>query len=174
MLIKVLWAPVHRKAKKGIIRMVTIRPKNITTIHMQGACETHARSRVTSRDLTSVIDEPNARGGSNMGLTPTETLIASLIGCTNVIASRLAERMDIQLTQMNVSAEAEFDRRGAALEQEIEIPFPSIRLTISANSNATPEQIEQLAQELGQHCPVSKVLRAAGTNLEEIWQINDA
>ncbi len=154
--------------------MVTIRPKNITSIRMQGTAETHARTRVSVRDLTSVLDEPNARGGSNMGFTPTETLVASLIGCTNVIASRLAERMGITLRNLNVSAEAEFDRRGAALEEEIEIPFPSIRLTISAVSNGTPAQVEKLAEELGKHCPVSKVMRAAGTQVDEIWQISDA
>lgn len=153
--------------------MVTIRPKNITTIRIQGTCETHARTRISSRDLTGVIDEPAMRGGTNMGFTPTETLVASLIGCTNVITSRLAERMDISLENLSVSAEAEFDRRGAALEAEIEVPFPSIRLTISAKSSGTPEQIEQLAAELGQHCPVSKVMRAAGTKIEEIWQIGD-
>ena len=36
-------------------------------------------------DVYSIVDEPIERGGTNLGLTPTETLMSGLIACTNVI-----------------------------------------------------------------------------------------
>ena len=42
--------------------MVTIKPKTVVTMKMAGACTTHARTDVTVRDITVVIDEPAERG----------------------------------------------------------------------------------------------------------------
>ena len=68
---------------------------NVIKMKVEGAVKSHARTDILARDVETVIDEPNARGGTNLGLTPTETLMASLIGCTNVISHRIAESIGI-------------------------------------------------------------------------------
>ena len=60
--------------------MVTIRPKTTIKMRMSATGETHARTSVKVRDLESIIDEPIERDGTNQGLTPTETLMAALVG----------------------------------------------------------------------------------------------
>ena len=47
---------------------------NVVTMKLEGAVKSHARTDILARDVESVIDEPTVRGGTNLGLTPTETL----------------------------------------------------------------------------------------------------
>lgn len=130
-----------------------------------------ARTRVTTRDVSTVVDEPVVRGGTNMGPTPTNPLMAFLIGCTNVIAQRIAHKMGVEFHDMTVDVKAQFDRRGASLEEAISVPFPEITQTISARSNATPAQIEESWRDLARFCPISVVIHAAGSKIYEIWNI---
>src|SRR6516164_11118792 len=59
-------------------------------------------------------------------------MIASLLGCTNVILNRVAEKNHVEVQALSLAAEASFDRRGVMLEEEVAVPFPEIRLTIDA------------------------------------------
>jgi len=83
----------------------------VVTMAMAGACLSHTRTDVSVRDLVISIDEPIERGGTNAGPSPTETMIAALIGCTNVITQRVAEKAGVEIEDMAVKAEARFDRR---------------------------------------------------------------
>ena len=107
--------------------MVTVRPKTTVQQHIAATCPTHSRTDLQVRDLESVIDEPEERDGTNLGFTPTETLIASLIGCTNVISHKIAHKHGIAFDDMTIEAEATFDRRGASLMEEIKRTVPQDR-----------------------------------------------
>jgi len=146
-----------------------IRMKTVTEMAMTGTARSHARTDIAVRDVASIIDEPAARGGTNAGLTPTETLLSSLLGCTNVITQRIAHRDGVTIGELTVDAKAKFDRRGAALEEEIDTPFPEITLTVTLSTDATPEQLEHIKVELARFCPIAKVIRAAGTTITETW-----
>lgn len=152
--------------------MAEIKLKTVVDMNLKGVVESHARTRVTTRDVNTVIDEPTMRGGTNMGLTPTDTLMAALIGCTNVISQRIAHNKGVEFADMTVDVKAQFDRRGASLEEAIAVPFPEITLTITGRSNATPQQIEEIKQDLAKFCPISVVIRAAGTRINEVWNIS--
>ena len=76
--------------------------KNIITMCLSAKSQTHARTLINVRDLTSIIDEPLARDGTNQGLTPTETVLSSLMGCTNVVGHRLADLMGVKFENMNI------------------------------------------------------------------------
>lgn len=82
---------------------------------MGAIAQTPARVKIRARDLQSIVDEPVERGGSNLGFTPTETMLGALIGCTNVIANRLASEIGISLSEMEISLTADFNRLGAML-----------------------------------------------------------
>ena len=123
------------------------------------------------RDLESVIDEPEERDGTNLGFTPTETLIASLIGCTNVISHKIAHKHGIAFDDMTIQADVTFDRRGASLMEEIRVPFPKIVLTIDVRTDASDADMEKVRTELPMYCPVSKVIREAGSVIEEVWNV---
>lgn len=146
-----------------------IKPKTTVDMRVSGTVVHHARTDIAVRDLTMIIDEPAARGGTNMGITPTETLVSALVGCTNVITQRIAHRDGVHIGAMTVNAHAKLDRRGAAMEEEIGIPFPSIALTIDLATDATPAQLDLIKTDLARFCPIAKVLRAAGTVIDETW-----
>lgn len=151
--------------------MVTIRMKTITDMKLSGDVKSHARTDVSTRDVSAIIDEPVAREGTNLGLTPTETLMASLIGCTNVITQRIAHHKGVTVGDMHIDAAAKFDRRGVTLQEELEVPFPGVVLTIDIQTDATAEQMEEIKSHLQKFCPIAKVIRNAGTAIDEIWNV---
>lgn len=152
--------------------MTNMTQKSEVIMSMSATGETHARTKINIRDVSSVIDEPEARGGTNQGLTPTETLMSSLIGCTNVISKRIAHKMGIELGEMDIQLSAKFDRRGTMLEEEIDVPFSEVTMDIEIDTDATEEQINMLKIDLAKFCPIAKVLRGSGVNIIENWIIN--
>ena len=153
----------------GASRKMAIRQKTTVDMNLMAKGETHARMVVTARDVTGIVDEPEMRGGTNRGLTPTETLMSSLLGCTNVISHRIAERMGITLKDMDITLGAKFNRLGTMLEEEIEQPFADIVLQISVATDASAEQLDALKADLARFCPIAKVIRASGITITEHW-----
>lgn len=151
--------------------MATVSEKTTVQQKLQATCPTHSRSDILTRDVETVIDEPKERGGTNLGLTPTETLMAALIGCTNVIGNKIAHKHGIELRDVSIDAEATFDRRGTMLQEEIDVPFPKIVLTVNVTTTASAAEIEKVKTELPMYCPISKVIRQAGTEIEEVWNV---
>ena len=109
---------------------------NVVHMKLEGSSKSHSRTDIITRDVESVIDEPIARGGTNLGMSPTETLITSLIGCTNVITHRIMEKMGFKINSMDIKTKTLFNRDGVGLIQEVEIPFPEITLDIEISTDA--------------------------------------
>jgi uncharacterized OsmC-like protein len=151
--------------------MVAVVQKTVVTQRLDGRCTSHSRTDVTVRDRAMVIDEPLERGGTNQGFTPTETLMASLVGCTNVITHKVAHKNGVEIRSMNVRLEAQFDRRGVTLQEEIERPFTTVTLHIDLQTDADAAAVERVKRELAMFCPVAKVFRNAGIELKEIWNV---
>lgn len=149
--------------------MVNIKPKTTIKMRLSAVGETHARSKVTSRDVTATIDEPLERDGTNQGLSPTETLMSSLIGCTNVISKKIAHKMGFEMGEMTIALTSNFDRRGVLLADEVEMPFTDIVMDIEVATNGTPDQIEAMKADLAKFCPVAKVFRGSGVTITENW-----
>lgn len=152
--------------------MATAKPKTVVKYNMHGQSVSHARTDVETRDVDVTIDEPTERGGTNMGLSPTETLVAALIGCTNVIGQRVGEAHGVHFEDLTIDAVAEFDRRGVMMQEEVDVPFPKITLTIKAKSDVDDATLEKVKADLGKFCPIAKVIRGSGTEIEEVWEIS--
>jgi len=136
-----------------------------------GESLTHARTDVHVRDRVVTTDEPAERGGTNVGASPTETMLSALVGCTNNIATKIAHHKKLEFEIESIDLEAEFDRRGVLMVEDIDIPFPNIKLTINVRTDATAEQLAEVQALLPQFCPVSKVFRAAGSKIVEEWNV---
>ena len=78
--------------------------KNLVHMKLEGSSKSNSRADIIARDVESVIDEPVARGGTNLGLSPTETLMSSLIGCTNVITHRIMEKMGFKINSLDIKS----------------------------------------------------------------------
>lgn len=149
---------------------MAIRQKTTITMKIASDSPSHSLTNVSVRDVSFPIDEPTERGGTNMGPSPTETLVSALIGCTNVIGHKCANSLDIDIGHLKIDAECDFDRRGVTLAEEVNVPFVAVRLKVKYDGSATPEDIERLKPEVAKFCPLSKMLKQAGTVIEEDWQ----
>lgn len=152
---------------------MAVRMKTTVTLKAQATCPSHSLSNVSVRDLAFAIDEPTERGGTNLGPTPTDTALAALIGCTNVIGHKCAKKLGVDIGHLNISADCAFDRRGVTLSKEIDVPFQSIALHVEASGSASAADLARLADETEKFCPLSKLFRAAGTEITTHWSTAD-
>lgn len=148
---------------------MAIRMKTVVTYRTTAQCPTHARTEIPIRDLNVVIDEPEERGGTNMGATPTETAMTALIACTNVIGHKNAKKLGVDLGTITIDADCKFDRRGVLMEEEIDLPFPEITLTVNCDTQASQDQLDQVGVETAKYCAIAKLFEAAGTKLTVNW-----
>lgn len=147
-----------------------IKPKTTVKTKVVAECPSHSRSDVSVRDTGLVIDEPVERHGTNAGPSPTETALAALVGCTNVIGHKCAHRLGVDIGHLSISLVCDFDRRGVLLAEEIEVPFQKIELTITADGPCSQADLEQVAAEVAKFCPLAKLFRGAGTEIAETWR----
>ena len=145
--------------------------ENVISMKVEGSSKSHARTDILTRDVESVIDEPTIRGGTNLGLTPTETLMASLIGCTNVITHRIADQLGVKIKKLDVNVNSKFNKDGVSLLKEIEVPFPILEMNIKIASNASEIQLETIKKQLKMFCPISKVISNSGTKIIDNWEV---
>jgi len=148
---------------------MAIKMKNTVTLRAKADCPSHAKSEISTRDITFIVDEPTERGGTNLGPTPTDTAIAALIGCTNVIGHKCAKKLGIDIGHLTIDASCQLDRRGVLLQEEIDIPFESLTLEVVSDGNASDTELQQVAAETAKFCAVSKLFEKAGTQLTVNW-----
>lgn len=130
----------------------------------------HSLTNIKVRDVDFAIDEPVERGGTNKGPTPTETIVSALIACTNVIGHKCAEAHNIDIGHLKIDVACDFDRRGVTLAEEVDVPFQKIKMDVTYDGTATQADIDRLQTEVAKYCPLSKVFKAAGTVIEEVWK----
>ena len=88
-----------------------------------------------------------------------------------MISQKIAHKNGLHLTISEIRLEAQFDRRGVTLVEDVAVPFPAMTLHIDAVTDATEAQMDQLRTELTMFCPIAKLVRASGTELTEIWNV---
>lgn len=150
--------------------MCALRMKTTVKLRSSGETVSHARTDISVRDVTYVIDEPTERGGTNLGPTPTDTALGALIACTNVIGSKCADKLGIDAGDMSITCACDFDRRGVTLTEEIDVPFQSIELAVKCHGSAKQDDLDRLAVEVEKFCPLSKLFIQAGTKITTTWQ----
>ena len=148
---------------------MAVKMKTVVTYRAKAECPTHARTEIPVRDVNVVIDEPLERGGTNLGPTPTEAAMTALIACTNVIGHKNAHRLGIDLGTISIDANCKFDRRGVLMEEEIDVPFPEITLTVNCDTPASQEELARVGVETAKYCAIAKLFEQSGTDLTVNW-----
>ena len=148
---------------------MAVKMKTVVTYRTTAFCPTHARTEIPVRDLNVVIDEPLERGGTNLGATPTETALTALIACTNVIGHKNAHRLGVDLGTVTIDADCKFERGGVLMEEEMDLPFPAITLTVNCKTSASQEDLTQVGIDTAKYCAIAKLFESAGTDLSVNW-----
>lgn len=149
---------------------MAIRQKTSMTIKLTARGTSHARSETEVDGNIVVIDEPVARGGTNEGPSPTATAYAALVGCTNVIGHKCADKLGIDIGQLAFGMEVDFDRRGVLLTEEVDVPFTAIRLEVTSGGSCSEDELKKVAKETAKFCAISKLFERAGTDLCINWR----
>jgi uncharacterized OsmC-like protein len=105
------------------------------------------RCTVASRQFRIRIDEPLKAGGEDTGPQPSEVFLASLAGCFTLALYHVANKRDIQLPDITVTATGTYEGPGFA------------RLAVTVQSNADPQILESLIEPAKRVCYVSNTLR---------------
>lgn len=148
---------------------MAIRQKTTVTLKYSGEGKSHSRADIQVRDLVAIVDEPVERGGTNEGPSPTEMAYAALIGCTNVIGQKCADKLGIDVGHLSFAMEVDFDRRGVLLMEEVDVPFKAVRISVTADGPATEDELAQVARETEKYCAISKLYQNSGTDLTVTW-----
>ena len=98
---------------------------------------------------TLVIDEPEDRGGADLGPSPTRAAAAGLAACTAITCEMYAERKGWNLGA--VECEVEIDQGSGS-------NFEQIRLTLKIPEPLDDEQRERLLI-IASKCPVHRALK---------------
>jgi len=150
--------------------MMALKQKTVVDLRAKAVGLTHSRTDIAVRDVSITIDEPAARGGTNLGPAPTEAALAALAGCTNVIGHKCAVRLGVDIGNLTIEMTCAFDRRGVTLEEEVDVPFTALRQVVTCDGSLSEEDLENVAEDVAKYCPLSKLFEQAGTILETVWQ----
>ena len=148
---------------------MAIRQKTTLTIKVSGRGTSHSRCEVDLGNHTHIIDEPVVRGGTDEGISPTETAYAALVGCTNVIGNKCADKLGVDIGHLSFEMEVDFDRRGVLLMEEVAVPFKAVRLQVTSDGPASQDDLNRVAAETEKFCAISKLFEGAGTELAVTW-----
>ena len=149
---------------------MAIKMKTTVTTTVKADCMSHSLAKVTTRDVSMLIDEPKERDGTNLGPSPTETALAALAACTNTIGHKCAAKLGIDIGHLDVTVKCQLNKLGVMLVEELENPFEKIELTIVADGPASEEELAQVAEETSKYCAVSKLFKSAGTVINQDWR----
>ncbi|MBK7382067.1 MAG: OsmC family protein [Flavobacteriales bacterium] len=119
------------------------------TAELSGAPYT---TRITSRGLELVADEPADHGGADLGMRPHEILLSALASCTAITVRMYADRKQWDIGPIRVTATMERKQEGREVET-------NIQLTVGISDAVPADQRERLLQIAGL-CPVHRTLQS--------------
>jgi uncharacterized OsmC-like protein len=97
--------------------------------------------------------------------------LGAFAGCTNVILNRIAAEQGITITELTIAITGHLDRRGIVGTAVVSNVFPDIDMTVDCAMAGAPDDLGPLRQALRERCPVSVVLRQAGSDIHETWNV---
>ena len=89
-----------------------------------------------------------------------------------MITHKIVDSYDMKIDAMDIDVEAQFDRRGVTLQEELKVPFPSMILNINIKSPNDASEFDKVKVDLQKFCPIAKVIRESGTEITENWNIS--
>lgn len=151
---------------------MNVREKPIWKFKVDAEQTSSTRSVAEARGKQIIIDEPIQRGGTDHGPMPVEYVFVGLAGCTHVVSNKLAEANGIKFKDMDINIAVTMDSHGTRLIKPIDVPFPSVLITIRADYEGPREGALKVKEMLRDYCAVSKMLQESGTEVVESWVLN--
>jgi putative redox protein len=109
------------------------------------------------REHRLIADEPQDKGGTDAGPSPTELLAAALASCTAITIEMYADRKEWELGQVEVSVDAEKAADGKTPRFLVDIRIPE------SLSDEQRQKVEVIASK----CPVHRALASDGVEVAD-------
>ena len=122
--------------------------------------------KVYARNHTIVIDEPVEKGGTDVGMNPTELLLASIASCLTLTLSIYAEAMGVKADNIEIDVEGDLDSAGMKGSPRVRPGYQNIRTKISVETNVPEDVFQQVVDLALLRCPVEDSVKK-GVAFEE-------
>ncbi|MGE3539881.1 MAG: OsmC family protein [Candidatus Tectimicrobiota bacterium] len=132
------------------------------TLSAQGTLDAGiACSVATGQALVQAGLHP-ATGGDGLAACSGDMLLQALVACAGVTLRAVATALGVTVHSGTVSAEGDLDFRGTlGVNRDVPVGFSAIRLRFALDTEATPEQLEQVLKLTERYCVVYQTLRSA-------------
>ena len=80
------------------------------------------------------------------------------------------KKMGFKINSLDIKSKTLFNKDGASLVQEVNIPFPEITMDIEISTDASENDLVEVKKQLAMYCPIAKVIRNSGTKINENWK----
>lgn len=112
----------------------------------------------SSRTFKIIQDEPKDLGGTDLGMSPVETLLCALGACQAIVASAFAKFNGINLQGFHVEIEGDIDLDGFRGKKGVRPGFQEIRYKMHFKTNDSYDKIEKFAEFIEKTCPVGDTI----------------
>lgn len=140
------------------------------TLSVSSVRDAGVRSHIQIRDFGIVADEPTQLGGSDAGPNPMEYVLAGLTSCMTVMIELISQEQALPVGDIRFDLQGDLDLRGLFGTAPVRPDFTAIRGTVSLGTEATPEQVGALRDEVYRRCPAYNLFRNAGIPLDLAWE----
>jgi uncharacterized OsmC-like protein len=118
--------------------------------------QTMARSTTDVRNFKVFADEPPELGGLDGAPSPLEYILVAHGTCLNYMTFFIAKELGIEIRSAEIEVEASLDPgKFAGTDRSVRAGYQEIKVTINVDSDATPDQLAKLRDEVEARCPVS-------------------
>lgn len=126
------------------------------TFSIKGRNENATRFVANARHFQLIVDEPEELGGTDQAANPVEFLLAAYAGCLNVMGHIVAKELEINLRSLEIDIEGDLDPSKVFGKPTVNRPgYQEIRVRLTPDSDATPEQLEIWTETVESRCPVN-------------------
>lgn len=128
---------------------------NIKTIKVDSRWLEKYLIEVKARDITAYVDQPEASGGTNKGLTPLEYQLAALSSCFITIGLIVSKQKGLKIRGLEASVEGEIDYDVLmGKSKEPRAGFYAIKVRVKVDGDLTKEEKENFIKEIESRCPI--------------------
>ena len=102
-----------------------------------------------------------ATGGSGLELCSGDMLLEALVACAGVTLKAVSTALDVPLRSAAVAAEGDLDFRGTlGVAKDAPVGFRAIRLTVTVDTEAEQEKLDQLLKLTERYCVVYQTIKS--------------
>jgi uncharacterized OsmC-like protein len=125
------------------------------TVDVEAYRKSPTRTTVEARDFERTVDEPEEMGGANEGPNPLEYLLMAQAGCLNVTGQQIASEMDIDITDLEITIEGDFNQAAFAGKDDDRTGLQDISVSMEVDADADEDTVKTWAKRVEERCPVS-------------------